>query len=228
MQRKYDQLIQMDTWELVELPKERSLVGCKWVYRLKRDSEGNIVKYKARLVAQGFSQKPSIDYTETYAPVMRTDLLRMLTAITTELDLEMHAMDVVGAYLNGKLKVDVYMRQPIGFDDGSDRVCKLILVLYGLKQAGREWNLVIDGYMRECGFSALKSNPCVYCRINDGFPTYVGLHVDNFLILAKGNALVMRIKEELATQFKMTDLGPVKQIVGFEVIRNCDQRTLML
>jgi hypothetical protein len=132
MQHEYDQLIQMGTWELVELPKERSLVSCKWVYRLKRDSKGNIVKYKARLVAQGFSQKPGIDYTETYAPVMRTDLLQMLTAIATELDLEMHAMDVMGAYLNGKLEVDVYMRQPIGFDDGSGRVCKLILALYGL------------------------------------------------------------------------------------------------
>jgi hypothetical protein len=82
--------------------------------------------------------------------------------------------------------------------------------------------------MRERGFSALKSDPCVYCRIDNGFSTYVGLHVDNFLILAKGNALVMQIKEELATQFKMTDLGPVKQIMGFEVIRNRNQRTLML
>jgi hypothetical protein len=82
--------------------------------------------------------------------------------------------------------------------------------------------------MCERSFSALKSNPCVYCRIDDGFSTYVELHVDDFLILAKGNALVTQIKGELATQFKMTDLGPVKQIVGFEVIHNHNQRTLML
>jgi hypothetical protein len=111
----------------------------------------------------------------------------------------MHAINVVGTYLNSKLEVNVYMHQSIGFDDGSGRVCKLILALYGLKQAEHEWNLVIDGYMRKCGFSALKSDPCVYCRIDDGFPTYVELHIDDFLILTKGNALVTQIKKELAT-----------------------------
>jgi hypothetical protein len=123
----------------------------------------------------------------------------MLTAIATELDLEMHAMDVIGTYLNGKLEIDMYMCQLIGFNDGSGRVCKLILALYDLKQARHKWNLIIDSYIHKHGFNALKSDSYVYCRINDGFSTYMGLHINDFLIPAKGNALVMQIQRELAT-----------------------------
>lgn len=229
MQAELDQLHEMGTWDLVERPAERSVIGCKWVFRIKRDSEGRIVKYKARLVAQGFSQKEGIDYFETYAPVMRMESLRTLLAIGTELDLEIDTVDAVGAYLNGKLSVDVYMRQPIGFDDGSGRVCKLKLALYGLKQSGREWNTVIDSYLRERGFRACVSDPCVYTREDTtGSKTFIAMHVDDFTLLTKDRESMTAVKAELMDRFKITDLGPVRQIVGLEVVRDRENHTLTL
>jgi hypothetical protein len=98
-----------ETWQEVKGPQGRAKDGARWVLKIKRDAEGNIMKYKARLVAKGHSQIPGIDFEETYAPVGRTTSLRILLAIASTLDLEVHQADVEGAYLNGKLDIDVYM-----------------------------------------------------------------------------------------------------------------------
>nr|AAZ28935.1 polyprotein [Phanerochaete chrysosporium RP-78] len=228
MQREYDQLTKLGCWDLVDLPAGRKAIGCKWVYRIKRNFSGAIIKYKARLVAQGFSQVPGVDYDETYAPVMRPESLHILAAIAVILNLEWDIENAVGAYLNSQLKLTIYMRQPEGFDDGSGRVCKLNLALYGLKQSGREWNLLLDEFLRGIGFRASSVDPCVYLRIDEGSPTFLAVHVDDFSLFAKTREIMDKLKGELSSRFEMTDLGPVRQILGYEVIRERDQRTLML
>nr|KYP66638.1 Retrovirus-related Pol polyprotein from transposon TNT 1-94 [Cajanus cajan] len=124
-------------WDRVELPEGCKRVGCKWVFKTKCDSHGNLECYKAKLVAKGFTQKDGIDYKETFSPVSKKDSLRIIMALVAHYDLELHQMDVKTVFLNGDLEEDVYMDQPMGFiNKGKEHmVCKLKKSIYGLKQA---------------------------------------------------------------------------------------------
>jgi hypothetical protein len=127
-------------WDLVELPNGVKAIGCKWVFKTKKDSLGNIERYKARLIAKGFTQKEGIDYTETFSPVSKKDSLRVILTLVAHFDLELQKMDVKTAFLNGDLEEEVYMKQPEGFpsSDGEQLVCKLKKSIYDLKQASRQ------------------------------------------------------------------------------------------
>jgi len=140
IQTELSQLGNMGTWELTDLPAGRKPITNKWVFLRKYTKEGKLAKYKARLVARGYSQIPGMDFNDTFSPVVRLEAIRSITALAVNLDWEMQQMDVKGAYLNGILKEELYMTQPQGFSDGTERVCRLIKTLYGLKQSGREWN----------------------------------------------------------------------------------------
>src|SRR5437879_7400541 len=120
----------MGTWELVDPPQGRTPVGNKWVLTKKYNKQGNLLKYKARLVAKGYSQMPGMDYHDTFSPVVRLETIRTLLALAVSNDWEMHQMDVKGAYLNGKIKEEIYMSQPEGYSDGTDCLCCLIKSLY--------------------------------------------------------------------------------------------------
>jgi hypothetical protein len=157
-----EQLRNMGTWELMDLPKGHRAIGNKWVFLQKFDKHGVLQKYKACLVAKGYSQIPGMDYTDTFSPVVRLETIRAVLALAVNLDWEIEQMDVKGAFLNGLLREDVYMQQPDGYSDGTNCVCRLVKTLYGLKQAGREWNKVLDMKMAERGFMRLEADPCAY------------------------------------------------------------------
>jgi hypothetical protein len=137
-------LKESETWELVVPPDGANIIGSKWVFRAKKDAAGNVVRYKARLVAQGFSQVPGIDYFDTFAPVACLASIRAILAYAAALDLEIHQIDIKGAYLNGLLtkKEVIYMRQPPGYHTDRNLVCRLLKALYGLKQSGLRASLV--------------------------------------------------------------------------------------
>ena len=139
MDEEYHALLQNGTWVLSVLPLGRKLVGCKWVYKLKLDANGKVARFKARLVAQGFTQKPGVDFKETFAPVARLTSIRMVLHIAALEDWELDQMDVKNAYLNGILEEEIYMAQPEGYKvpGQEDKVLRLKKGLYGLKQAGR-------------------------------------------------------------------------------------------
>ena len=143
------QLQKQNTWQLTNLPIGRKPITNKWVFVKKYDTNGKIIKYKARLVARGFSQIPGTDFTATFAPVVRLETICTLLALAVNHNWEIQQMDVKGAYLNGILKEDVYMTQPEGFEDGTSRVCKLIKTIYGLKQSGREWNAELNSRLEQ-------------------------------------------------------------------------------
>ena len=114
-QQEYNALLEHEVWELCQLPLGRNAVGNRWVYCIKTNSDGTVNRYKAQLVAQGFSQKPHLDYTETFTPVAKFASLRALLAIAGAEDMEVHHMDVSSAFLNGNLEEETYMAQPEGF-----------------------------------------------------------------------------------------------------------------
>ena len=171
----------MGTWVLVDKPEGAVPIKNKFVFAKKRDKEGIVIKHKAQLVAKGCAQRPGFDYLETHSPVVRLETIRTILAIAQTRKLFIQQMDIKGAYLNGKLKERVYMRQPEGYEDGTERVCLLIKTLYGLKQAGREWNIEFDTKLRRRGYARLRCDPCVYIwRVNDDFAIITVMIHPNF------------------------------------------------
>jgi hypothetical protein len=131
-------------WTLVEPPCDVNVIGTKWVFKNKQGEDGEVVRNKARLVAQGFSQVEGLDFGETFAPVARLETIRILLAFAASKGFKLYQMDVKIAFLNGGIQEEVYVRQPPGFENlrCPDRVYKLSKALYGLKQAPRAWYAV--------------------------------------------------------------------------------------
>ena len=157
---KFNSLTEMGTWILVSPPKNRNMIKCKWVFTVKADG-----RYKARLIAKGFTQEHGIDYEETFSPVTRYESIRYLLAHAALEDWEIEAMDIKTAYLYGELKEEIYMAQPEGFiKSGQEhKVCKLVKSIYRLKQAGRVWYETISKTLqKKLGFQQLHSDAGVH------------------------------------------------------------------
>ncbi|KAI5324560.1 hypothetical protein L3X38_033633 [Prunus dulcis] len=142
-----------NTWELVARPFDKPIIGVKWIYKTKLNLDGSVQKNKARLVAKGYSQKPGIDFNETFAPVARLDTVRALVALAAQKNWKLFQLDVKSAFLNGVLSEEVYVDQPLGFviQGSEDKVYRLKKALYGLKQAPRAWYEEINSYFTKVG-----------------------------------------------------------------------------
>ncbi|GMJ06482.1 cysteine-rich RLK (RECEPTOR-like protein kinase) 8 [Hibiscus trionum] len=127
------------TWTITYLPQGKKPVGCKWIFAVKYNSDGSVQRYKARLVAKGYTQTYEIDYTETFAPVAKLNIVRVLLSLAVNSNWKLHQLDVKNAFLNGKLEEEVYMKIPLGLRsiERDQKVCKLNRSLYGLKQSPR-------------------------------------------------------------------------------------------
>ena len=220
IEEEYNSLMKNGAWELVELPPGKNLVTCKWVFKAKHDANGNIVRFKARLVARSFSQAYGIDYFETFAPVAKLTTYRTIFALAALEKWEIHGMDVITAYLLGKLKEEIYMTQLEGFvRTGIKRnlVCQLLRSLYGLKQAARVWNLKIHAFLIKIGFVRSHADPCLYINIKLGI--YITIWVDDLLIAGKDGKQIADVKRQLASEFEMKDLGELKHFLGMRIAR---------
>ena len=187
---EYNSLTEMGTWILVSPPKNRNVIKCKLVFTVKAD-----VRYKARVVAKGFTQEHGIDYEETFSPVTRYKSIRYLLAHAALEDWEIEAIDVKTAYLYGELKEEIYMAQPEGFiKSGQEhKVCKLVKSIYGLKQAGWVWYETISKTLqKKLGFQQLHSDAGVHVlRQREGLILYV----DDLLIM--GNSQPVESASEI-------------------------------
>ena len=169
-----------------------------------------------------------LDYTETFAPTLRIDSLRMLLVIMALEDMEAEQVDIANAFAELELDEIIYMHAPPGLDVGKGRVLRLLRSLHGLKQSARQWNRKCDKALKKLGFFPLKSDPCVYFRSHDG--AIIGVYVDDMLILAhKGRQdIIENIKDGLRSQFKIKELGPVRRILGMQITRVRNKRTVYI
>ena len=145
MTKVFNSLVDNNTWQLCELPAHKKSLGGRWVFALKKDENGEIIKYKTRYVAKGFNQIFGSDYLKTFTPTTKLSSIRMLSALATHFHCEVFQFDVSSAYLNADLEEDFYVEQPPGFEisgKGSKLVCTSLKGLYGSKQAGRCWNSI--------------------------------------------------------------------------------------
>jgi len=167
MNEELKNLDNRNTWKILSKSENISYIGSKWVYKVKTDSAGKIIRYRTRVVAQGFSQIKNIDYSESYASVANVSLIRLLIAMSISHNWTIHHLDIKCAYLYEKLEEEVYMRLPPGHKDYDTKVARLFRPIYGLKQSGRNWNNAIDKFLTKSGFDRLQANNCVYIYGND-------------------------------------------------------------
>jgi len=195
-------------------------VSCKWVFKVKNKPDGSIDCFKARLVAKGYSQQPGIDYTETFASVVRLNSLRSLLAYAVSKKLLIHQIDVVTAFLNGTLAEEVYMEQPPGYvkKGQEDLVCYLQRSLYGLKQSSRCWNKTFTEYLKELKFVQLKADCCIFKQEEP--LTFIALYVDDVNVIAENDEIIQKTKLELSKRFQMKDMGPLHYILGITCIQD--------
>lgn len=221
MEAEMRSLRRNDVWELVALPENRQVVGSKWVYKVKVDGDGQVERYKARLVAQGYTQQKGADYDETFSPVVRMESLRTVVGMAVRNGMRLHQLDVTTAFLNGKLNEVVYMWQPEGFvAEGSENlVCRLKRSIYGLKQSPRCWNSTIDGYLKQLGFLQSNSDPCVYIAAL-GELAVIGVYVDDIVIACRNEERIKEVKRALCMKFDVNDLGELHHFLGLKVVQD--------
>ena len=209
------------TWVLVKPPENCRPIGVKWIYKVKRNSTGDITRHKARLVAKGYSQKKGKDFDEVFSPVARIESIRILIAIAAQLKWNLHHLDVKSAFLNGEIKEEVYVHQPEGFikKGKEDCVQKLRKALYGLRQAPRAWNSKLDNTLRSIGFIKSINDQAVYISNIEGDRTLVGVYVDDLIITGSNTQRIEDFKSSMQTKFEMTDLGLLNTYLGIEVIQ---------
>ena len=225
---EYQSLLENDTWEEVTLPPGQNLVGSKFVFKVKENSDGSINRYKARLVARGFSQKFGVDFEDTFAPVVKFPSIRTILAIGAKRNMEIHQMDVKTAFLNSKLNEDVYMRPPPGFELPDGKVLKLKKALYGLKQSPREWNKTLSDFLISLGFKQSLADPCIFVKWENDELTIISVYVDDLIILADSKETLRSLKAALGNRFKMSDLGELTYCLGLEISRDRENRLLRI
>jgi len=180
---------------------------------------GSVQRYKAWLVAQGFTQQYETDFDETFCSVVRQESLWLLIALSVKHGLSLHQVDVITAFLNGTLEDEVYMQQPKGFEcQGKEEfVCKLNKSIYGLKQSPRCWNSTLDAYLKEMQFTQTASDPCIYYRNVGRDMMFIGVYVDNIILVAKNEKQLKQVKDDLSSKFDIKDLGELKYFLGIKV-----------
>lgn len=214
--------LQNGTWDLVHLPEGRKPVGCRWVYKIKENAAGEIIKYKARLVAQGFLQTYGEDYDEVFAPVTTHTTFRLLLALASKKQMKLKHFDVKTAYLHGKLDEVLYMVQPPGHvvRGKESMVCRLRRSIYGLKQSARCWNKCLDAALKNFGFKQSTADACLYTKYVRGKIVYLLVYVDDILVGCMDESEINVVYNQLKNHFEMTDLGDLSYFLGMEVIRD--------
>ncbi|GKE57400.1 ribonuclease H-like domain, reverse transcriptase, RNA-dependent DNA polymerase [Tanacetum coccineum] len=194
MKVELDSINRNNTWKLTTLPKGHKALGLKWVFKTKRDANGNIIKHKARSVAKGYIQQHGIDFEEVFAPVERMEIIRLLLAIAANNKWEVHHLDVKSAFLHGDLKA-----------------------LYGLRQAPRAWNIKLDNTLKSLDFKKCALEQAIYTKKSKDAILLIGVYVDDLIITGTPKKEIDKFKAQMEEKIEMSDLGLLAYYLGIEV-----------
>gem|GEM_PF-6147643 len=220
MKDEIQSMLDNHAFTLCDLLSNRKCISCKWIYKIKKDANNQFKRFRARLVAQGYSQVFHLDFEKTYAPVVRIDSVRLIFAIVAYFGLHLLHADAKTAFINGHSDIDLYLRQISGFIDEHypNKVLRLNRSLYSTKQACRIWYLLLCKTIIEYGFYQLKSDECIF--ISPEQRTIILVYVDDVLIIATQPQQCQDIYNYLAQHFRMNNLGSPTNFLGINIIRN--------
>ena len=221
MREEFDALQRNRTWQLVPRPPRANVITGKWVFRHKTRPDGSLERYKARWVVRGFRQRAGVDFTDTFAPVVKPGTIRAVLQLAVSRAWPVHQLDVSNAFLHGHLDEQVFCQQPTGFVDTDypDHVCLLSRSLYGLKQTPRAWYQRIAAFLQQQGFRSTRSDASLFVYHQGHATAYLLLYVDDIILTASSPALLQQITARLGTEFALKDLGALHYFLGIEVVR---------
>ncbi|KAJ9552405.1 hypothetical protein OSB04_016450 [Centaurea solstitialis] len=207
-----------ETWDLVPRPSAANVVGSKWIFRTKFCVDGSVERLKARLVAQGFTQLPGLDYTLTFSPVVKATTVRTVLSLAVMNNWDLHQLDVKNAFLNGHLSETVFMEQPPGYIDPRfpNHVCRLKKALYGLKQAPRAWFQRFSSFLTRLGFSCSRADPSLFIFHRGNHILYLLVYVDDIILTGNEPTLIKGLISRINQEFATKDLGKLNYFLGLE------------
>ena len=226
IQEEIRSLIANGTWTEEPTPRGVNLVSTKWVFTIKTHADGTPERYKARLVARGFSQQYGEDYFDTFAPTVRMDTLRIFMAMIAAEDFECRQFDIKNAFTEASMKERIFLSKPDGVPVRAGYSLRVLRSLYGLKQSVRDWNLLCKSYLLEIGFLQSLADPCLFTHAERGIKML--LYVDDIAAAAKTVDQLDWFFATMKKRFHIKDLGGIEKILGIRVTRNRATRELWL
>jgi hypothetical protein len=228
MEQEYSALIGNHTWDLLPRPPHCNVVTGKWVFKHKFKADGSLERYKARWVLRGFTQRPGIDFSETFSPVVKPTTVRTVLSLALSHRWPIHQLDVNNAFLQGTLSETVHCVQPTGFEDSThpDYVCRLNRSLYGLKQAPRAWYSRFASHLIQLEFVEAMSDTSLFVYHKGADMIYLLLYVDDIVLTASSMPLLRRTITAHQQEFSLKDLGPLHHFLGMHVQQSASGITL--
>ncbi|GJS26184.1 retrovirus-related pol polyprotein from transposon TNT 1-94 [Tanacetum coccineum] len=222
MQDEIHEFDRLQVWELVPQPDCVMIIALKWIYKVKLDEYGDVLKNKARLVAKGYRQEEGIDFEESFAPVARIEAIRIFIANAASKNMTIYQMDVKTAFLNGELKEEVYVSQPEGFvdPDHPTHVYRLKKALYGLKQAPRAWYDTLSWFLLDNKFSKGAVDPTLFTRKIGKHILLVQIYVDDIIFASTDPKACDIFSNEMSSKFQMSMMGQMSFFLGLQVSQN--------
>ncbi|GJT38174.1 putative ribonuclease H-like domain-containing protein [Tanacetum coccineum] len=224
MQEELLQFKLQQVWTLMDLPHGKRAIGTKWVYRNKKDERGIVIRNKARLVAQGYTQEEGIDYDEVFAPVARIEAIRLFLAYASFKDFVVYQMDVKSAFLYGKIEEEVYVCQPLGFEDPEfpNKVYKVEKALYGLHQAPKAWYETLSTYLLDNRFQRAQIDRTLFIKRVKGDILLVQVYVDDIIFGSTRNEMCTEFEKMMHKKFQMSSMGELTFFLGLQVTQKDD------
>ncbi|RVW41005.1 Retrovirus-related Pol polyprotein from transposon TNT 1-94 [Vitis vinifera] len=210
------------TWQLVDLPQGKKVVGCKWVFAVKVHPDGSVARLKARLVARGYAQTYGVDYSDTFSPVAKLNSVRLFISIAASQQWMIHQLDIKNAFLHGDLEEEVYLEQPPGFVAQGEygKVCRLKKALYGLKQSPRAWFGKFSKEIQAFGMNKSEKDHSVFYKKSAAGIILLVVYVNDIVITRNDHAGISDLKTFMHSKFHTKDLGELKYFLGIEVSRS--------
>ncbi|GJS03409.1 putative ribonuclease H-like domain-containing protein [Tanacetum coccineum] len=219
MQDEIHEFDRLEVWELVPRPIYVMVIALKWIYKVKLDEYGDVLKNKARLVAKGYRQEEGIDFEESFAPVARIEAIRIFIANAATKNMIIYQMDVKTAFLNGDLQEEVFVSQPEGFEDQENptHVYRLKKALYGLKQAPRAWYDTLSKFLMANNFFKGAVDPTLFTRKSGKHILLVQIYVDDIIFASTDHNACNIFSNEMSSKFQMSMMGQMSFFLGLQV-----------